>query len=60
MRRPALLLLAGAAAVLFLRHREPRQYVDVDFEDGSSIRLARGIETDDLLDDAYAILEAAA
>jgi hypothetical protein len=59
MRRLALLLLAAAAAVLFVRRREPSQYVDVDFEDGSSIRLARGIEADDLLDDAYAILEAA-
>jgi hypothetical protein len=60
MRRLALLLLAAAAAVVLLRHREPREFVDVEFEDGSSIRLTREIEADDLLDDAYAILEAAA
>jgi hypothetical protein len=60
MRRLALLLLAVAAAVLLLRRHEPKEFVDVEFEDGSSLRLVRGIEADDLLDDAYAILEAAA
>jgi hypothetical protein len=60
MRRLALLLLAAAAAVVLLRRREPKEFVDVEFEDGSSVRLARGIEADGLLDDVYAILEAAA
>ena len=60
MRRLALLVIAAAAAVVLIRHREPREFVDVEFEDGSGLRLDRGVEADDLLDDAYAILEAAA
>ena len=60
MRRFTLLVIAAAAAVVLLRRRQPREFVDVEFEDGSSLRLTRGIEADDLLDDAYAILEAAA
>jgi hypothetical protein len=60
MRRLALLLLAAAAAVVLLRRRDLKEFVDVEFEDGSNIRLERGVEADDLLDDAYAILEVAA
>jgi hypothetical protein len=32
--------------------------VDVQFEDGSSVRMSRGVEARDLLDDARAMLEA--
>lgn len=59
MRRAAVVLLAVAAAVAVLRRRRPGEFVDVQFEDGSSIRLSKGPEARDLLDDAYAVLDAA-
>jgi hypothetical protein len=59
MRRLALLLLGFAVAVALLRRRDSKEFVDVQFEDGSSVRLDSGIETRDLLDDVYAILTAA-
>jgi hypothetical protein len=40
-----------------LRRLRPAEFVEVQFEDGAAVRLTRGIEADDLLDDAYAILE---
>jgi hypothetical protein len=58
-RRVVLLLLGAAAAISVLRRRRPTEFVDVQFEDGSSVRLARGVEARDLLDDAAAILDAA-
>jgi hypothetical protein len=60
MRKLVFLLLVAAATFALLRRRDAKEFVDVEFEDGSSVRLARGIEANDLLDDAYAILEAAA
>jgi hypothetical protein len=59
MRRLALLLLGFALAVALLRRRDSKEFVDVEFEDGSSVRLGRGIEARDLLDDVYAVLAAA-
>jgi hypothetical protein len=59
MRRALLLLFGVAAAVVLLRRRQPSEFVDVEFEDGSSIRLSRGPEGHDLLDDAHEILELA-
>ena len=59
MRRLLLLVVAILAAIAVLRRRRPREFVDVQFEDGSSIRLAAGPEAQDLLDDAHAILDAA-
>jgi hypothetical protein len=59
MRRALLLLFGVVAAVVLLRRRQPSEFVDVQFEDGSSIRLSAGPEAEDLLDDAYAILELA-
>ena len=58
MRRLALVLLAVAAAAAILRRRRPDRYVEVEFEDASAVRLDRGPETRDLLDDAEAILAA--
>jgi hypothetical protein len=58
-RRLLLLLLGIAAAVAVLRRRQPSEFVDVQFEDGSSIRLSGGPDAQDLLDDAHAILDAA-
>ncbi len=59
MRRLALLLAAAAAATFFLRRRAPTDYVDVEFEDGSALRLHRGPEARALLDEAETILDAA-
>jgi hypothetical protein len=59
MRRLLLLLVGIVAAVGLLRRRRASEFVDVQFEDGSSIRLSGGPEARDLLDDAHAILEAA-
>jgi hypothetical protein len=60
MRRLAVLLLGVAVAARLLRRRRPREFVDVQFEDGSSVRLSGGVEARDLLDDVYAILDASA
>jgi hypothetical protein len=58
--RSLLLLIVGALGVrALLSRRAPAEFVDVDFEDGSALRLARGAEAKDLLDDAHAILELA-
>ena len=61
MRLRSLVLLVGAAllAIGLLRRRVPSEFVDVDFDDGSAIRLARGYEAQDLLEDARVILELA-
>jgi hypothetical protein len=58
-RRLVLVLLALAAIVL-LRRRRTREYVDVHFDDGATIRLTSGREAEDLLDDAYAVLDSVA
>jgi hypothetical protein len=56
--RNVVLILAGlGAAVGLLRRRTPSRYVDVHFDDGSTVRLAHGAEARDLLDDVDAILE---
>jgi hypothetical protein len=60
VRRLLLLLLGLAAVVGILRRRRPREFVDAQFDDGSSVRLTTGPEARDLLDDAYAILDASA
>jgi hypothetical protein len=59
MRRLVLLALGTAGALVVMRRRRDTEFVDVQFEDGATIRFARGIEAGDLLDDAYSILEAA-
>jgi hypothetical protein len=58
-RSVVLLLLGLAAGIGLLRRRRPQEFVDVKFGDGSSVRLVTGREAQDLLDDAYAILELA-
>ena len=60
MRRVVLVLLALAAAAGLLRRRRDAEFVEVQFEDGAAFGLARGVESRDLLEDAYAILESAA
>jgi hypothetical protein len=59
-RNLVLVLLGVAAGIVFLRRRTPSEYVDVHFEDGSTIRLTIGPETADLLDDVHAVLDAVA
>jgi hypothetical protein len=59
-RSLALVLLGIVAAIVLLRRRTPSEYVDVHFGDDSTIRLTRGPEAQDLLDDAYAVLDAVA
>jgi hypothetical protein len=58
LRLPRLLLfvLAAAALAVLVRRRRRTEFVDVEFEDGSSIRFERGMEASDLVDDAYQIL----
>jgi hypothetical protein len=62
MRRRSLVLVlvAVAAAIVFLRRRTPSEYVDVHFDDGSTIRLTTGPETAELLQDVQAVLDAVA
>jgi hypothetical protein len=59
-RSLVLILVAVGAGVVLLRRRRPSKFVDVHFDDGSTIRLTRGPEARDLLDDADAILETVA
>jgi hypothetical protein len=62
MRRRSLVLVlvAVAAVIVFLRRRTPSEYVDVHFDDGSTIRLTTGPETAELLEDVRAALDAVA
>jgi hypothetical protein len=59
MRRLVLLLLGIAAAAGLLRRQRPTRFVEVQFDDGSSVRLTTGPEARDLLDDAHAVLDLA-
>jgi hypothetical protein len=59
-RSVVLLLIAVTAALVLLLRRAPSEYVEVHFDDGSTIRLTGGPETRDLLDDVYAALDTAA
>jgi hypothetical protein len=61
MRLRSLVLIAGVVLAAFVFRRrtaDPRRRVDVFFDDGSMIRLQRGPEAADLLDDAAEILAA--
>jgi hypothetical protein len=60
LRRLVLLLVAVVVIVQLVRRREPAEYVEVDFDDGSSIRVGRGAEARDLLGDADELVEIAA
>jgi hypothetical protein len=56
-RRRVILVFAGLAAVLLWRRAAGRgELVDVVYVDGSLLRLDRGVEADDLLDDARELL----
>jgi len=55
-RRVTLLLAAAATIFLWRRATRPDEHVDALYDDGSLIRLARGVEAEDLLDDARKLL----
>jgi hypothetical protein len=57
LRRLVLVLVAVAVVVGFLRRRAQAEYVEVDYDDGSSIRVGRGAEARDLLGDADELVE---
>jgi hypothetical protein len=57
VRARSLVLIALVTAIVLLRRRRRTEYVDVQFDDGATIRLTSGHEADDLLDDAYAALD---
>lgn len=60
MRRLVLVLGAIAALVLWRRRARPDSRVVVVYDDGSALTLERGVEADDLLDDARELLAALA
>lgn len=50
-------MLAGLAAVLLWRRAAgPGEHVEIVYVDGSLLRLERGVEANDLLDDAGELL----
>ena len=50
------MLTALAAVLLWRRTAHPTGHVNVVFDDGSGVRLDRGVEARDLLDDARELL----
>ena len=56
-RRVTIPLALLVGILLWRRTMRPKEYVDVTYDDGSMIRLERGVEADDLLDDARELLE---
>ncbi len=60
MRRRSVLALAAAALIARWWRSRSGGRVELLYEDGSFVRLDRGVETDDLLRDAREILGAVA
>lgn len=56
-RRVTIVLAALAAILLWRRATGRAEYVEVLYDDGSRLRLERGVEADDLLDDARELLD---
>ena len=56
-RRVTIPLAILVGILLWRRAMRPKEYVDVVYEDASMLRLERGVEADDLLDDARELLE---
>ncbi len=55
-RRVVVPLAALVAVLLWRRSSDRREYVEALYDDGSLLRLERGVESDDLLDDARDLL----
>jgi hypothetical protein len=56
-RRITIPLAILVGVLLWRRAMRPKEYVDVVYDDASLLRLERGVEADDLLDDARELLE---
>ena len=56
-RRVTIPLAILVGILLWRRAMRPKEYIDVVYEDASLLRLERGVEADDLLDDARELLE---
>jgi hypothetical protein len=56
-RRVTIPLAILVGILLWRRAMRPKEYVDVVYDDASLLRLERGVEADDLLDDARELLE---
>lgn len=56
-RRVTIPLALLLGIVLWRRAMRPNEHVDVVYEDGSLLRLERGVEAEDLLADARELLE---
>jgi hypothetical protein len=55
-RRVAILVAALVALLLWRRATRSDEHLDVLYDDGALLRLDRGVEADDLLDDARELL----
>ena len=56
-RRITIPLAILVGLLLWRRAMRPKEYVEVIYDDASLLRLERGVEADDLLDDARELLE---
>jgi hypothetical protein len=56
-RRVTIPLAILLGILLWRRAMRPKEYVDVHYEDASVLRLERGVEADDLLNDARELLD---
>jgi hypothetical protein len=56
-RRITIPLAILVGILLWRRAMRPKEYVDVVYADAALLRLERGVEADDLLDDARELLE---
>jgi hypothetical protein len=56
-RRVTISLAVLVGILLWRRAAKPKEYVDVLYDDGSMLRLDRGVEAEDLLDDARELLD---
>ena len=56
-RRVTIPLAILVGVLLWRRAMRPKEYVDVVYDDASLLRLERGVEADDLLDDTRELLE---
>jgi hypothetical protein len=56
-RRVTIPLAILVGILLWRRAMRPKEYVDVVYDDASLLRLERGVEAEDPLDDARELLE---
>jgi hypothetical protein len=56
-RRVTIPLAILVGILLWRRAMRPKEYVDLVYDDASLLRLERGVEADDLVDDARELLD---